>query len=475
MPSRLEGTLMKLSMVQEAGVQFMLLLRGQTLPRVAAVRPDGYAEVALLPSVAPVGTPTFPETDLPGVLAYIHQHRDGFLAEWLASNPLAQPAERDPVPEPRCRAIQYDPGRGWRLQLEGGSLVMVGAKGDPRFQNATEEQLAAVEPMVGGEVLYFSALGFGVRLPEFLAERLAAPRVPERAAPPSRPLPPNKSLLGLFLYREGYLSQQQLQAIAQRQQQLAREGRQAPFGQIAVQAGFINPEQLQFAVHLQQQLATGGEDVKPLVFDLLESATVKPSVLLTALEEMARSGGTLADVLVRRGDVSPAQMERFLGRQEAQRIVPAAPATPTAAAPTPAEPAKAAPAQMVKSLLGIILEREDYLNQVQVREVIAAQERFKAEGKPNTFGEVAMALNYITSEQLRFAIQLQKKLAYVPGKPKPLGCFLLENGVVKPSQIHLALDEQQKTGRRLGEILVEQGFISEGMLEVFLNMQKAQG
>lgn len=470
---------MKLSMVQEAGVQFMLLVRGRALPHVAAVRPDGHVEIALLPSVAPIGSPTFPESDLPGVLAYVHQHRDGFLAEWLAAHPFLQAP--DTPHEPRCRAIQYDAGRGWRLQLEGGALVMVTPQGDPRFQQATEEQLAAVEVMVAGEVLYFRALGFGVRVPEFLAERLAAPPTPERAAPVVRP-GATKSLLGMILYREGYLSQPQLQAIAQRQQQLARDGRQPPLGQVAVQAGFITPDQLQFAIHLQEHLAHEADGAKPLGVYLLESAAVKPSVLLAALDEQKRSGERVGRILVRGGHLTEDQLSGFLSRQGQTREPappkPPAPEPPAAvqppAPPPPAAP-KAAPAQLVKSLLGIILEREDYLNQVQVREVIQAQEKAKAQGKPSSFGEVAMSLGYITADQLRFAIQLQKKLAYVPGKPKPLGCFLLENGVVKPSQIHLALDEQQRSGRKLGAILVEQGCISEGMLEVFLTMQKAQG
>ncbi|MDB5099058.1 MAG: hypothetical protein JWM80_3479, partial [Cyanobacteria bacterium RYN_339] len=60
-------------------------------------------------------------------------------------------------------------------------------------------------------------------------------------------------------------------------------------------------------------------------------------------------------------------------------------------------------------------------------------------------------------------------------KPKPLGFFLIENGVVKPSQLQAALEEAARQNKRLGEVLVDQGVISESLVTVFLNMQKAQG
>jgi hypothetical protein len=106
--------------------------------------------------------------------------------------------------------------------------------------------------------------------------------------------------------------------------------------------------------------------------------------------------------------------------------------------------------------------------------VLDEQEKRKGSGKATTFGEIALELGMINQDQLKFAVQLQAKLAYTAGKPKPLGFFLLENGVVKPSQLHVALEEAAKTGKRVGEVLVEQGVISENMVTVFLSMQKAQ-
>jgi hypothetical protein len=79
-----------------------------------------------------------------------------------------------------------------------------------------------------------------------------------------------------------------------------------------------------------------------------------------------------------------------------------------------------------------------------------------------------------SAAQLKFAIQLQSKLAYATGGPKPMGAFLLENGVVKPSQLSLALEQSGRTGKQLGQVLVEHNVISQEMVEVFLKMQRAQ-
>jgi hypothetical protein len=44
------------------------------------------------------------------------------------------------------------------------------------------------------------------------------------------------------------------------------------------------------------------------------------------------------------------------------------------------------------------------------------------------------------------------------GQPPKLGEVLLQHGVVDPDQLAVALAEQQKTGRPLGEIIVELGY-----------------
>lgn len=52
---------------------------------------------------------------------------------------------------------------------------------------------------------------------------------------------------------------------------------------------------------------------------------------------------------------------------------------------------------------------------------------------------------------------------------KPLGELLVEQAWLTPADLEQALEEQERTGRKLGQIVVENGFISvEGLTKVLL-------
>jgi hypothetical protein len=52
---------------------------------------------------------------------------------------------------------------------------------------------------------------------------------------------------------------------------------------------------------------------------------------------------------------------------------------------------------------------------------------------------------------------------------KPLGELLVEQSWITPADLQQALEEQERTGRKLGQIVVENGFISvEGLTKVLL-------
>jgi hypothetical protein len=52
---------------------------------------------------------------------------------------------------------------------------------------------------------------------------------------------------------------------------------------------------------------------------------------------------------------------------------------------------------------------------------------------------------------------------------KPLGELLVEQSWITPADLEQALEEQERTGRKLGQIVVENGFISvEGLTKVLL-------
>ena len=56
-------------------------------------------------------------------------------------------------------------------------------------------------------------------------------------------------------------------------------------------------------------------------------------------------------------------------------------------------------------------------------------------------------------------------------KRKMLGEMLVAGGLIKEDQLMRALDEQKKRGGKLGEILVDLGFISEYNIATFLGRQ----
>ncbi|APB32886.1 hypothetical protein GlitD10_0572 [Gloeomargarita lithophora Alchichica-D10] len=51
---------------------------------------------------------------------------------------------------------------------------------------------------------------------------------------------------------------------------------------------------------------------------------------------------------------------------------------------------------------------------------------------------------------------------------KPMGEYLVEAGLLEPSQIEVALREQRQTGRKLGEIIVEHGWLQAQTIEYWM-------
>src|SRR3989337_4590184 len=58
-----------------------------------------------------------------------------------------------------------------------------------------------------------------------------------------------------------------------------------------------------------------------------------------------------------------------------------------------------------------------------------------------------------------------------PTKRKLLGERLIEAGLVTPDQLDLALREQKRTGERIGEILINLGFVAQEQISAVLASQ----
>src|SRR5258706_6330791 len=111
--------------------------------------------------------------------------------------------------------------------------------------------------------------------------------------------------------------------------------------------------------------------------------------------------------------------------------------------------------------LGELLVQESLVTREQLEEALAAQ---KKQQVYMPLGEVCIDLKFITRDQLRKIISAHKKRI-------PIGELLANLGLVTPQQVEESLQEQKAAGKKLGEVLIEKGFLTEKALISALNMQ----
>lgn len=117
---------------------------------------------------------------------------------------------------------------------------------------------------------------------------------------------------------------------------------------------------------------------------------------------------------------------------------------------------------------GDFLIEQGLVTEGQVQEALALQPL-----TGSRVGEALLSLGYLTRGQLQRALSqaVQKGDAVVLDRP-PLGEILIGLRYVSESQVEGGLASQQKTGKRLGEVLVEQGAINHKQLYEALGLQQ---
>ena len=124
-----------------------------------------------------------------------------------------------------------------------------------------------------------------------------------------------------------------------------------------------------------------------------------------------------------------------------------------------------------RPLLGLIMLREGMIDDRELSVCVTRWTQHRDAGRVVPFGEVVVELGFCTQAELGPFLSLQRKLAGVPGDRKPLGIMLIENALLTPTQVVLALRLQRATGQRLGELLVEEELLREPQVEVLLRFQ----
>lgn len=109
------------------------------------------------------------------------------------------------------------------------------------------------------------------------------------------------------------------------------------------------------------------------------------------------------------------------------------------------------PRQFASSLIGQRLIEAGFLTEEQLREALVAQ------GQTGLLlGEICLLKGWLTYEQLKECL---------PPLRTRLGEKLLAHGYISMEQLWLALLEQRLSGARLGEILVDRGWIDKVTLD----------
>jgi hypothetical protein len=96
-------------------------------------------------------------------------------------------------------------------------------------------------------------------------------------------------------------------------------------------------------------------------------------------------------------------------------------------------------------------------------------------------GEILVGMGALDRRELSAVLFIQKSLSsyedavkVAAGAPMLLGELLVKAKIITPEELDLALREQNRTGKKLGEILARRGLLLENELETVLAFQRNQ-
>ena len=122
-------------------------------------------------------------------------------------------------------------------------------------------------------------------------------------------------------------------------------------------------------------------------------------------------------------------------------------------------------------LLCTILVAEGAITQPQAKRALEEWTRRREHNRSLSFGQVVVSLQLVRGAAMARYVEMQRKLAGAPGNT-PLGVLLIENNVLKPSQVLDALKRREESGKRLGELLIAEGLVRRIQVDMLLQAQK---
>jgi chitinase len=120
-----------------------------------------------------------------------------------------------------------------------------------------------------------------------------------------------------------------------------------------------------------------------------------------------------------------------------------------------------------RQLLGALLVQSGHITDEQLNRVIAEQHR-----SGEKLGVIFKRLGLLTEDQLKALLDFQHNQEVPHSSPLRLGNLLVATGQITRQQLEDALRQQTVTHKKLGEVLVESGYVSPSRIKYGVRLQK---
>ena len=204
----------------------------------------------------------------------------------------------------------------------------------------------------------------------------------------------------------------------------------------------------------------------PLGQILLKATAISKKQLDSALEQQSEKGGFLGDIIVDMNILSQENLNIYLQIQKEEKEAIE----------------KSGVSDERHLLLGDILINSGLITPKQL-EIALEYQRING----GFLGECLISTRCLRDELMGAFLEIQKLLdanfvspnrakllidGVLNNSSKSLGAIMWRGGLISKQQLDYALEQQGKTGDRIGDTLVECGFINEETLKVILALQK---
>lgn len=191
---------------------------------------------------------------------------------------------------------------------------------------------------------------------------------------------------------------------------------------------------------------------RPIGRILLDGGFLSPGDLGLALEEQRLTNERLGQVLVRMGALEQSDLNAVLAVQEYLD-------EPEVAVKTAAG---------VRRMLGSLLLQAGQITNEQLEQAVAEQKR-----TGERLGAVLVRRRLLTEQQLSRLLDFQNNQGREKPAPGPLrlGELLVKAGVISRTQLDDALRKQAGSRKKLGEVLIAEGYAKPGQIKHGIRLQ----